>query len=187
MYFPRSFITYACILLAIVQYVRMQNDEHGSDQNAAVMHFGAMYPQAVYRGQWYRLLTAGFVHFSLWHLFMNCYALYAMGTSMETWLGHGRFAILFLGSIIAGNLFTLWKGGQYTVSGGLSGGIYGMMGAEIVLIISTSGMHALVTNVSFLSVLMMNLFMNFLPGICRQAHLGGLAFGILCMQVFFYI
>ena len=97
MYFPRSFVTYACILLAIVQYVRLQKDEHGSDQNAAVMHFGAMYPQAVYRGQWYRLLTAGFVHFSLWRLFMNCYALYAMGTSMETWLGHGRFAILFLG------------------------------------------------------------------------------------------
>ena len=40
MYFLRSFVTYACILLAIVQYVRMQNDEHGSDQNAAVMHFG---------------------------------------------------------------------------------------------------------------------------------------------------
>lgn len=182
-----AFITYGCIVIAIAQYIRMRRYENGADQNTTAVNAGALYPPAVYRGQWYRLLTGGFVHFSPWHLFMDCYALYVMGTYMETWLGHGRFAILLLGAVVCGNLFALWKGGQYTVSGGLSGGIYGLMGAEIVLIIATAGTRALFTDVSFLSVGIMNLAMNFIPGICWQAHLGGFTFGILCMQVFFRI
>ena len=185
MYFSQSFLTYACILTAIIQYVRIRKSESGVTNSAAVMHFGAMYPEAVRRGQWYRLITGGFVHFSTSHLFMNGYALYVMGTNLEPLLGHGRFALLLFGAIVAGNLFALWLGGSYTVSGGLSGGIYGLMGAEIVLIASLSGAQSLFTNVSFLSVLIINLAMNFIPGICWQAHLGGFTFGILCMQAFF--
>lgn len=156
--------------------------ERASGTNEAV-RAGAMYRPAVdAHHEYWRFITAGFVHFSFLHLFMNMYALYAMGRSMEMMLGHLNYAILLLGSIVTGNFFMYQMNRPGTVSGGLSTGLYGLMLAEIVLIVRISGWQAIFSS-SMLYPMLVNLAMNFMPGIGWAGHLGGACFGILYMMI----
>ena len=88
-------------------------------------------PDAVRHGEWWRPITALFLHANLLHLGMNGLALWLFGPAVEKSMGRWRYLVIFLGAGSLGNLLSAVLG-RYDVSVGASGGIFGVIGAFAV-------------------------------------------------------
>ena len=139
---------------------------------------GAFYKPFVLAGEYWRLLTAGFVHVELWHLAMNMMALLSLGKIFEPLLGVRRYLLILIPSIIVGSLFVLASPENSFVVG-LSGGIYGLLAAYITLILRTGGWRIPPVRAALMNMLFINLLLNFLPNISVHAHLGGFVTGLI--------
>ena len=127
-------------------------------------------------GDWYRLVTAMFLHASLLHLGFNMLALYWFGTVVEQALGTWRFLLLYFVSGIAGSAGALAMSSAFAVTVGASGAIYGILGALLVLEYRATGSFA----GQALGLIVINLALTFaIPNISIGGHLGGLVGGIL--------
>jgi hypothetical protein len=93
---------------------------------------GVLYGPYVANGDWYRLLTAAFLHYGPIHLLLNMYGLYLAGSLLEAVIGRWRFLLLYIASGLAGSagaLIASYYGGTV----GASGAIFGIFGALFVL------------------------------------------------------
>lgn len=181
----RNFVTMFAIVSAIADYLYKNSLMSGNDPMSAAVEAGALYsPRIEQNHEYWRFLTAGFVHFGIWHLMMNLWVLWQMGPSMESMFGHLWYAILLAGSIITGNFIQYQNGRSRNVSGGLSSGLYGLMGAMLVIYAKVYGLSAIGRSSAMIQTILMNLVMNFLPGVGWRAHLGGLSFGIILSAVY---
>jgi membrane associated rhomboid family serine protease len=125
-------------------------------------------------GEWYRTITYGFLHSGLFHLAINMFVLYILGTLLEPVIGTARFVAIYLISILGGALgVTLID--EFEVTVGASGGIFGLMAAAF-LVARQRGLDDLASQIGFLVVL--NLVITFaVPNISIGGHLGGLVAG----------
>jgi membrane associated rhomboid family serine protease len=131
----------------------------------------------VAHGEWWRLLTAAFLHYGPFHLAINMYSLFYAGTLLEHVIGRWRFALLYLGSGIAGSAGAIWLSPD-SVTVGASGAIFGILGALFVLErrrhIATGGQVAM--------LIVLNLVFTFaISNISVGGHLGGLVAGVILM------
>ena len=126
-------------------------------------------------GEWWRLITAAFLHGNFIHLAMNMLVLWMIGAPMEEAIGRGRFIVLYLVSGLAGSAGALlFDPNAITV--GASGAIFGILGAALIL----EWQRSYVLGGSALSLLVINLVFTFaIPNISIGGHLGGLAGGAL--------
>ncbi|MFE1316635.1 rhomboid family intramembrane serine protease [Kitasatospora phosalacinea] len=134
--------------------------------------------------QWYRLVTAMFVHAGLLHIATNMFSLWVLGPQLERVLGRLRFLALYLVSGLVGNAFVfLMARPELDVSSvGASGAIFGLLGATAVLFrVTRTPMQPVI------ALLVVNLVLSFsLDGIDWRAHLGGLAAGAAVAAGMFY-
>lgn len=143
-------------------------------------------PAILHHGEWWRLLTAGFLHVTASHLVFNMITLYFIGRLLELEIGHWRFLILFLATVISGNLMSLAFGAMNVISAGASGGVFGLLGAIVRLGMMDKrraywrSQAKLMTAFVLLSVISA----LFTPGIDLAAHIGGLVGGFLIVPVF---
>lgn len=137
---------------------------------------GLLYGPVVAGGEWWRLLTAAFLHGSLIHIGMNMLMLWWIGAPVEEALGRGRFLALYLVSALAGSAGALIFSPQaFTV--GASGAIFGILGAALVF----ERQRNYVLGGSALSIIVLNLVLTFaVPNISIGGHVGGLVGGALC-------
>jgi len=144
---------------------------------------GAQINEAVTAGQWWRLLSAAFLHQQLYHIAFNLYALYVFGPSLERRWGSLPFAGLYVGAAMAGGAaYYLWsvlfEGGGGSALGA-SGAIFGMFGATLVA--AWRGRHTAAGAAGLRqlgTLLAINLALPLiLPSIAWQAHVGGLLAG----------
>lgn len=130
-------------------------------------------------GQLYRLLTGIFVHNGLFHILFNCYALYAIGSQIESFFGKWKFTIIYLFSGLIGALFSMTFGGNYA-SVGASGAIFGLMGSLLYFGYYYRVYLGNVVKSQIIPLIAINLLIGFLsPGIDNFAHIGGLIGGLL--------
>ena len=130
-------------------------------------------------GQLYRLLTGIFVHNGLLHILFNCYALYAIGSQIESFFGKWKFTIIYLFSGLIGALFSMTFGGNYA-SVGASGAIFGLMGSLLYFGYYYRVYLGNVVKSQIIPLIAINLLIGFLsPGIDNFAHIGGLIGGLL--------
>ena len=110
----------------------------GTWDTEAMIRFGAQYhPLIVEGGEYYRLLTACFLHFGVEHLMGNMLSLGVLGYRLEAILGHVRYLILYLLTGIGANIVSLvWDqfSGIWYVSAGASGAVFGIVGALFVIL-----------------------------------------------------
>lgn len=128
-------------------------------------------------GEWWRVVTSGFLHGGLVHLGLNMFVLYILGQFLEPAIGTPRFVAVYLVSLIAGAFGALLisSPGQFTV--GASGAIYGVFIATI-LVARHRGLDHVVAQLGFWLVL--NLVFTFgVSGISIGGHLGGIVGGVL--------
>ena len=133
-------------------------------------------------GEYYRLITAAFLHAGVVHLLLNMFALAALGPQLETALGRTRFAALYLLSALGGSTAAFLLAPSSTLSVGASGAIFGLFGAYYVVVRRMGGNTG-----SILGLLAVNLVITFtLPFIDWRAHLGGLVTGTVLAAVLAY-
>jgi membrane associated rhomboid family serine protease len=141
-----------------------------------VLEFSLFGP-SVAEGEWYRLLTSGFLHASLWHIGFNMFLLYFIGRMLEPALGTVRFVVLYFAALLAGSLGVMVLDPN-ALTLGASGAIFGILGATFVLA-RGRGMDAIAGEIGFLIVL--NLIFSFTAAnVSVGAHLGGLVAGVIC-------
>ena len=93
---------------------------------------GGLIPAEVASGEYWRLLTAGFLHGNLIHIATNMISLYMLGMPLERILGRGRFLVIYLLSLLGSSVSVLLFSGPFVPTIGASGAIYGLMGALLV-------------------------------------------------------
>jgi membrane associated rhomboid family serine protease len=134
-----------------------------------------LYGIGVANGEWWRVVTAMFLHGSIFHLMFNMLALYWLGTIIEQALGTPRFLLVYFVSGLAGSAGALWLSPLGIDTVGASGGIFGLIGALLVLEYLATG--SLMGQAMVL--ILVNLALTFaVPGISIGGHVGGLAGGI---------
>jgi membrane associated rhomboid family serine protease len=149
--------------------------EHGALVLRAIGSDGQ--PVGLAEGEWWRLLTAAFLHYGPIHLGMNMLALWWIGRPLEDWLGPVRYFLLYLVAGLAGSAGALIAN-PTAVTVGASGAIFGILGAAIVL----ERQQTYVLGGSAITLLVVNLAFTFaVPGISIGGHLGGLAGGALAI------
>lgn len=147
--------------------------------SSVIFDFGLFGP-SVAGGEWYRLLTSGFLHASLIHIGFNMFALYFLGRILEPGIGTPRFLGIYFASLFAGSFgAVLLDPNALTI--GASGAVFGIFGATFV-IARHRGIDRLASSIGI--VLLLNLVITFgRPEISVGGHLGGLAAGVFCALV----
>jgi membrane associated rhomboid family serine protease len=150
-----------------------------NNPNGSVIVDFALRGASVANGEWYRLITGGFLHESLFpHLFFNMLLLFLLGRLLEPALGTIRFVALYFASLLAGAFGALLLTDPAVFTLGASGAVFGLIGAAFV-IARGRGMNALAGELGFLIVI--NLAFTFgAANISIGGHLGGLVAGVVC-------
>jgi membrane associated rhomboid family serine protease len=178
--FAASPATYVLIALNAIAFVaEIAGGSGGFDMtgNPVVNDFG-LRGVDVAAGEWYRILTAGFLHGSLIHIGFNMFALYFLGRLLEPGIGTPRFVAIYFASLLAGSFGALALSDPGTVTVGASGAIFGIFGATF-LIARGRGLNEIATELGIL--LAINLALTFgISNISIGGHLGGLVGGLLC-------
>ena len=135
------------------------------------------YPGGLADGEWYRLITAAFLHGNLIHLGMNMFVLWIVGAPVEQAIGRGRFLALYIVSGLAGSAGAIIFS-PHAVTVGASGAIFGILGAALVL--ESQRNYVLVGQA--MGLIVINLVLTFaIPNISIGGHVGGLVGGALSM------
>jgi membrane associated rhomboid family serine protease len=174
------------VLIALNVLVYLGNLAQGSSfgqTSGSLFEKGALFisvpffPGGLADGEWWRLLTAAFLHGSIIHLGMNMFVLWFIGAPVEQAIGRGRFLALYIVSGLAGSAGALLFD-PHAITVGASGAIFGILGAALVL----EWQRNLVLGGQALGLIVVNLVLTFaIPNISIGGHLGGLAGGALSM------
>jgi membrane associated rhomboid family serine protease len=127
-------------------------------------------------GDWYRVVTSGFLHYGFVHLGFNMYALWFLGPAFERSLGRLRFTLFYFAALISGSFGAMvWTPNSLTV--GASGAIFGLLGLATVAQRS-SGYSIWKSGLGM--VLLLNLLLTFtVSSISVGGHLGGFVAGLV--------
>lgn len=126
-------------------------------------------------GQYYRLITAAFLHASVTHILVNMVSLWFVGPPLERMLGRARFLTLYILGALGGTSLSYLFGAPNVVSVGASGAIFAVFGALIAV-----AHRQRVSMTPYVAILALNAVIGFLyPGIDWRAHVGGLCTGLL--------
>jgi membrane associated rhomboid family serine protease len=137
----------------------------------------------VAHGEWWRLVTGGFLHANLLHIGFNMFALWILGAQLEAALGRVRFGVVYAVSLLAGSLGVMLLSPD-TPTVGASGAIFGLFGVAL----AAQRSHGIDIWQSGLGgILVINLAFTFMfsSEISVGGHLGGLAGGYLCGVVLY--
>ncbi|MEM7322193.1 MAG: rhomboid family intramembrane serine protease [Actinomycetota bacterium] len=135
---------------------------------------GLLFGPLVQDGEWWRIITVGFLHSGLFHLAMNMYGLWILGQALEEGLGRLRFGLMYLAGLLGGSFAVLAFGfNQPTV--GASGAVLGLAGA-LAAVLWARGVSLTQSSLGF--ILALNLAIPIIiPGISFWGHLGGIVAG----------
>jgi len=149
-------------------------DSGGMNKNLVDLGLAKVF---LYNGEWYRLITCGFIHFGFFHVGMNMFLLYQLGSMMEGEMGRTRFTLVYFAALLAGSTGALLANPD-ALTGGASGAVFGLMGAAFVGM-RLRGINPMQTGLGITLVLNLVLTVS-VSGISIGGHLGGLAGGALC-------
>ncbi len=180
-------VTYALIAINVAVFLAESNFTLNGQPTGKVYEEGALFGSlrgvptlGVAHGQWWRIITSGFMHENLIHIGFNMWVLYYLGMMLEPAIGHLKFGTIYVVSLLTGSFGALLVT-PHSPTVGASGAIFGLMGAAAVemrarqIPIMQSGVGALI---------LINLVISFtLPGISWGGHIGGLIGGAVAALV----
>src|SRR5947209_1001237 len=179
---PR-FVTNIIIIINVAIYAVLAILSRSLDIDQNLLYqFGAQY-NVQQTGEYWRIFTAMFLHFNIFHIGLNMLSLFFIGTAVEVFYGKWRYLVIYLASGIIGGIVTYFLMPPGTLAAGASGAIFGVFGALGVFYIvnrramGSYGRNAIMNWVFWLGL---NLVFGFsTPGIGILDHLGGLVAGIV--------
>jgi membrane associated rhomboid family serine protease len=171
-------LTPALIAINVVVFLYTLSDGGEMDRAAgkSFVDFALYGPSVHYDDEWYRIITAGFLHSGVLHLLFNMWALWVIGNLLEPALGRLRFGLLYSGGLIAGSLGALVLEPKDPVVGA-SGAIFALFAATFI-IQRAAGIDPFRSGIAL--TIGINLLITFgLPRISKGGHLGGLLGGAI--------
>lgn len=142
-----------------------------------------MWPRmAALGGEWWRVVTSGFLHYGFIHIAVNMLSLWMLGRDLERVLGRVRFAAVYFLSLIGGSVAVMLFSTPDTGAAGASTALYGLMGCYLVAILRFK-----LDPRSILITIGINVFLTFyIPGLSIAGHFGGLVVGAIAMAAIVY-
>lgn len=175
--FPATYVLIAINVIVFLIEIAQGSGGLFAEQGGRFVFDYGLYGPFVAEGEWYRLVTAGFLHANFIHIGFNMLLLFFLGRLLEPALGTPRFLVLYFASLLAGSFGALVLEPN-SLGIGASGAIFGLAGAVFV-IARGRGMDALAGQIGFLIIF--NLIFSFAsPHVSVGAHLGGLVGGVIC-------
>ncbi|MFL6352455.1 MAG: rhomboid family intramembrane serine protease [Bryobacteraceae bacterium] len=171
-------INAAFFLAELIANYRLTQASPASGVSSQVMVlFGAKYAPLIHSGQWWRLITAGFLHASFFHIAMNSWALFVLVTEVEQFYGTSRLIFAYIFSTFTGFLLSLlWS---RSLSLGASAACYGLIGIMLAMGVRRNDPLAQAVRAYYRQWVIFGLLLSLLPGVDIAAHIGGLAGGFL--------
>ena len=171
-----------CVALQLGEMASGASATGGSFGGSSVTTNFGLFGPAVAQGEVYRLFTSGFLHAGLFHLLLNMYVLWILGTLLEPGVGRVRFTLIYVVSLLAGSFGALIVT-PHALTVGASGAIFGLMGAAVV-VLRHRGIDPMQSGLPLW--IGINLVFSFaVPGISIGGHIGGLIGGALAAIVLF--
>lgn len=157
----------------------------GAPWTPALVRMGAQVPLLVERGEAWRLLSYAWLHGDWMHIGFNGLVVYRIGSSLERVFGGSRFMVLYVLSALGGGLAGQFVLGDIGITTGASGAIWGLLGADAVLVLRNQGIlpESLVARRRGMVVqnLLLNVVISFHPQVNWACHLGGGLVGAFLM------
>ena len=149
-----------------------------------MLEHGAMYvPLMIAQGEYYRLFTSMFLHFGFDHLLNNMVTLVLSGWNLEIEIGKIKLLLIYILSGLGGNILSAWwdiQTGEYAVSAGASGAIFGLIGALLYVAIRNRGRIGDISGKGIIFMIILSLYYGFTStGVDNMAHIGGVLSGFL--------
>ena len=139
--------------------------------------FGAKFGPFIYEGQWWRLITAGFLHGGLWHILFNSWVLFDVGAQVEEVFGTPRYLVIYFVTTVCGYLASLWWAPNVP-SIGASAGIMGLIGAMVAFGTRSHGAYgSAIRNLYMKYIVYILIFGLILTSVDNAAHIGGVISG----------
>jgi membrane associated rhomboid family serine protease len=173
-------LTYALIGVNVVVWL---GEALGGGSDSAIVRDGILVGPLVAAGDWWRILTSGFLHDPQgpFHLFVNMLALYFLGAMLEPAIGRWRFAAVYFFSLLAGSLGVLIMSPESPTLGA-SGAIFGLLGAAFMFL-RARGVNPMESGIVTIIALNLLITFAFASFISVGGHLGGLAGGFVAGAV----
>lgn len=167
-----------CIILYIISFIIVYTKDYST--SATLIALGGNYKIFILGlKQYYRLITGAFLHSSLTHLFFNMWSFYVVASVIEKRMGSIKMLIMLFTGILFSSLTSgILQGNTLTI--GMSGGIYCLF----VYIIAYYLGSGFINTRTFIPTILLNLALNFMPGVSWQTHLGGAICGIMFYYIF---
>lgn len=177
---PQAIVTPILIVLNVLVYVVTAAQARSPMDNRFSTLFDSwvLAPAAVgQQGEWWRLLTSGFLHFGLIHIAVNMFSLWMIGRDLEILLGKVRFLAVYFLSMLGGSTAVFVFGDPGVSTAGASGALYGLLGALLVAVLRLK-----LNPLTVVATIVLNLVITYaIPGISLFAHVGGLVTGAIVM------
>jgi len=150
---------------------------------ASSYRLGLSWPYGIYvENQWWRLITAMFLHGGLLHIGFNMYALMQLGPALEELYGSSRYFFVYIFTGAFGFLASSFLG---STSLGASGGLLGLVGAMLAVTTKRGGAYMRQLRSQLISSVVFLLVLGFMGmGIDNKAHMAGLASGFVLGKIF---
>lgn len=182
---PTPLITYILIgvnvLVFAVTAAQSSSVMNNHLRSGLFFDFALWPPMIAGNDEYLRLLGSGFLHFGPIHLAVNMFALWVIGRDTEIVLGRARYIAVYLLSILGGSAAVMLMQTD-AVTAGASGAVFGLMGAQAVILLRLRRSPA-----PILTVVAVNVFISItIPGISLWGHLGGLVIGAASTAAFLY-
>ena len=178
----RAYVNIGLIILNVLYFLYLEIA--GSSEDVIFMYEnGAMLAPAVLEdGEYYRLLTAVFMHFGIDHIINNMIVLFALGDNLERALGHVKYLLLYLFCGVGANWISMMMGSpdSMVVSAGASGAVFGVVGGLFYAVLINRGQLEDLSTRQLLVMIVLSLYLGFTEsGVDNVAHIGCLILGIL--------
>lgn len=185
----KAFCTIALVAVNVLIFFILTSKGMTEDAEFMLGH-GAMYvPYIIDHGEYYRLYTSMFLHFGFDHLINNMVMLLAIGWNLECEIGTIKFAIIYFLSGLSGNVISaFWdiQTGDFAVSAGASGAIFGIVGAILYVAIRNRGCVGTITERGVLIMIALSLYYGFSSGgVDNMAHIGGVLSGFILAVILY--
>jgi membrane associated rhomboid family serine protease len=180
----RLVVTPLLILLNVVVFgvTVYQAQDLAQNQNSELFADWYLSPGMVAFGEWWRLFTAGFLHYGPIHIALNMMGLYVLGRELEPEFGRLRFIAVYFVSLLGGSVAVMLLGDMNPATAGASGAVFGLMGGFAVLLIRRR-MNA----APAIGLIAFNVYLSFvIPGISILGHIGGLVTGAIATGALLY-
>ncbi len=173
-------VTYMLIAINVVMFI-LQMSSRSLERQLV------LWPPAVATGEYWRIFSSAFLHYSVTHILFNMWALWVVGPPLERWLGRNRFVALYVLSALGGGVLAYLMSPLNSATAGASGAIFGLFGATFIV-----GKRVNMDTRGIMAVIVINLAFTFViplissQNISWQGHIGGLVTGVVVAWLYAY-